>query len=319
MLIRASIGSQAVLGLASLRMLVAPTTIYLLQYSPTGCSGGCIYCPQSRRYGGGSDYVSRIEWPPIDLEAVKDALRSHDNNYSRVCLQSILRPSWIDEYMVLAREISRSTSRPISAAVNIMDHDGLVELREIGVDRIGVGLDAVSPHVFVEVGKPGTWNAYWRFIRDSIRVFGEDHVTVHIILGLGETEEETIRALVGIYSEGARAALFAYTHAPGTMRIGRRPDIRYYRRIQVLNYLLSRGWSPEEIFSDSRVKPEVAEMIREHPFKYLEAVLTSGCPGCNRPFYNERPRGPIYNYPSHELLDRDKEKVASEIRKAFEM
>ena len=60
-------------------------------------------------------------------------------------------------------------------------------------------------------------------------------------------------------------------------------------------------------------------MIREHPFKYLEAVLTSGCPGCNRPFYNERPRGPIYNYPSHELLDRDKEKVASEIRKAFEM
>jgi biotin synthase-related radical SAM superfamily protein len=25
--------------------------------------------------------------------------------------------------------------------------------------------------------------------------------------------------------------------------------------------------------------------------------LTSGCADCNRPFYNEKPSGPIYNYP----------------------
>jgi biotin synthase len=24
---------------------------------------------------------------------------------------------------------------------------------------------------------------------------------------------------------------------------------------------------------------------------------TSGCPHCNRPYYNERPSGPMYNYP----------------------
>jgi len=24
---------------------------------------------------------------------------------------------------------------------------------------------------------------------------------------------------------------------------------------------------------------------------------TSGCPECNRPYYNERPGGPMYNYP----------------------
>ncbi len=27
------------------------------------------------------------------------------------------------------------------------------------------------------------------------------------------------------------------------------------------------------------------------------AFQTSGCPDCNRPFYNERPGGPMYNYP----------------------
>jgi biotin synthase len=25
---------------------------------------------------------------------------------------------------------------------------------------------------------------------------------------------------------------------------------------------------------------------------------TSGCPNCNRPFYNEKPSGPLYNYPT---------------------
>jgi biotin synthase len=28
-----------------------------------------------------------------------------------------------------------------------------------------------------------------------------------------------------------------------------------------------------------------------------EAFLTSGCPGCNRPYYTSKPSGPIYNYP----------------------
>jgi biotin synthase len=28
-----------------------------------------------------------------------------------------------------------------------------------------------------------------------------------------------------------------------------------------------------------------------------EPFRTSGCPNCNRPYYNEKPSGPIYNYP----------------------
>jgi biotin synthase len=26
--------------------------------------------------------------------------------------------------------------------------------------------------------------------------------------------------------------------------------------------------------------------------------LTFGCPSCNRPYYNEKPSGPYYNYPT---------------------
>ncbi len=28
-----------------------------------------------------------------------------------------------------------------------------------------------------------------------------------------------------------------------------------------------------------------------------EPFRTSGCPDCNRPFYNEPPGGPLFNYP----------------------
>jgi biotin synthase len=39
-------------------------------------------------------------------------------------------------------------------------------------------------------------------------------------------------------------------------------------------------------------KDALLEIIRNgEPFQ------TSGCPGCNRPYYNERPGGHLYNYP----------------------
>ena len=38
--------------------------------------------------------------------------------------------------------------------------------------------------------------------------------------------------------------------------------------------------------------------------------LTSGCPSCNHPFYNEKPSGPLYNFPRRLSIDE-----ISEIKK----
>jgi len=38
------------------------------------------------------------------------------------------------------------------------------------------------------------------------------------------------------------------------------------------------------------------------------AFITSGCPGCNRPYYTSRPSGPIYNYPRN-LNKNEKETI----------
>jgi len=46
------------------------------------------------------------------------------------------------------------------------------------------------------------------------------------------------------------------------------------------------------------------ETFREG-IKAPTVYLTSGCPSCNRPYYNEKPSGPIYNYP----LQPNKEEI----------
>jgi biotin synthase len=43
-----------------------------------------------------------------------------------------------------------------------------------------------------------------------------------------------------------------------------------------------------------------------------EPFLTSGCPECNRPYYNERPGGTMYNYPT-KLTQRQVVQVKNEL------
>ena len=45
-----------------------------------------------------------------------------------------------------------------------------------------------------------------------------------------------------------------------------------------------------------------------------EMFQTSGCPNCNRPFYNENVRGPIYNYPD-KINDDDLKEIKNQLEK----
>jgi len=97
-----------------------------------------------------------------------------------------------------------------------------------------------------------------------------------------------------------------YTPIKGTS-LESKPPISRYRAFQVLNILLSKGYRLEEV----TVFYKGNLMIRRSPWlnDILEAFLTPGCPHCDRPFYNESPKGPIYNYPTLELLKNDASKV----------
>jgi biotin synthase-related radical SAM superfamily protein len=101
---------------------------------------------------------------------------------------------------------------------------------------------------------------------------------------------------------GVVSGLFAFTPIPQTPLEDRPPPpIGSYRRIQVARHLIDEGMARFESM-DFNNKGEVIHFgVDRDELEEListgEPFITSGCPECNRPFYNESPRGPIYNYP----------------------
>jgi biotin synthase len=105
-------------------------------------------------------------------------------------------------------------------------------------------------------------------------------------------------------------ALFAFTPIRGTaLEMKPQPNVAAYRRLQLARHLIVKGmarYSNMRFDFDGKVVDfgidgEKLKLVVESG----EPFLTSGCPGCNRPFYNEKPSGPLFNYPrkirSHEL------------------
>ena len=117
---------------------------------------------------------------------------------------------------------------------------------------------------------------------------------------------------------GVTVGLFAFTPIRGTTMGDRLPPpIGSYRRAQIAHYLIKNHLSSVERFgfsAEGRITDFGLE--REELLRILadgRAFQTSGCPGCNRPYYNERPGGTMYNYPRPLTPDEAKEAI----REAF--
>jgi biotin synthase len=149
---------------------------------------------------------------------------------------------------------------------------------------------------------PYSWKKQWQLLNQAKEVFGEGRVSTHLIVGLGETDEEMVRTIQKCVDMAIFPALFAFTPIPGTaLRNQAQPQIAKYRRIQTARHLIlhrivryeDMSFDENGLVTDFRIsKKRLSEIIRTG-----EPFLTSGCPDCNRPFYNEKPSGPIYNFP----------------------
>ena len=125
-------------------------------------------------------------------------------------------------------------------------------------------------------------------------------MAVHLIVGLGETEREMTEIIQRVHDLAVIVGLFAFTPVRGTaMQDQPPPPLDTYRRMQVARHLISHGLAALRDFSFcaegrsvSFGQPDLAKILADGV-----AFQTSGCPDCNRPFYNERPGGPLYNYP----------------------
>jgi biotin synthase len=134
-------------------------------------------------------------------------------------------------------------------------------------------------------------------------VFGVGRTTTHIIIGLGETDEQVVNLFQVLTDQGITIGLFPFTPISGTaLSKQQRPPIRRYRRIQLAHYLIQNQLAhiDQMEFKTSQKQLAHIDLSSEKLNAVIErgtAFQTAGCPSCNRPFFTENPGGPLYNYP----------------------
>ncbi len=312
-IIRVSTGSAVVLELVQGRMDAKPNTIYLLTYKDGKCSANCGFCPQANTSRGRADMLSRVTWPPFPTEQVLLGIErsAKTSAVNRICIQALNYAKVFEDLLNLAKEINLRVKVPLSISCQPLNLEKTEKLAEAGVDRISIALDAATEEVFDRVkgklaGGAYLWERQREALADAVQIFGENHVTTHLIVGLGETEREMARTIQWCVDSGIYPGLFAFTPIPGTpLENLSQPSLNHYRKIQVAHYLITSGKIKyERMVFDQNDRLVDFGVSAEELRKVIvtgDPFLTSGCPGCNRPYYNEKPSGPLYNYPKAPL------------------
>jgi len=308
-LIRVSLGTAIVLGLLEGKLDAEPTTAYLMTYRLGKCLANCGFCPQAKASKSGSDLLSRVSWPTFPtlnaLTALSNAVK--EGKFKRICIQALNYPEVFSHLEALVKEIRKRLVIPVSISCQPLNTQNIELLKKAGTDKLGIPLDAATEVIFDKAKGNGTGNSYsWQnqflLLKEAIAVFGKGNVSTHVIVGLGETEKEAAQVLQRCVDMDVLPGLFAFTPIRGTaLEDHSPPKLESYRRLQLARYLISKTKSRvEDMQFDIKgnintygLSNEVLEPIVESGLPFQ----TSGCPDCNRPYYNEKPSGPIYNYP----------------------
>jgi len=242
--------------------------------------------------------LSRVTWPKYDVGLVVDALATNAHRFERVCVQVTVSPGSFSVTLRLIELLRLRTRLPVDSSVLPPSVSAAEELLEAGLDHLGFGLDAATRDVF-EATKGSGWERYMGLM-EAIGARYPGRFAVHLIAGLGETEQQMVSAMQHWHDLGGCIALFSFWPIPGTRMEGKETlDLRAYRRLQLARYLIASD-AGREVDFEFDGQGTIVGYVGSIPRGELQlghAFETSGCPGCNRPFYNERPSGPIYNYP----------------------
>lgn len=256
--------------------------------------------------------LSRVVWPVFSTKNVitELATTAQRGEVKRVCIQALNYPRVTMDLLALTRSIKLQANKlPISVSCQPLNKEDMRKLAKAGIERIGIPLDAATKDVFDRVkgscvGGPYDWDKQHCTLLEAVKVFGKGKVSTHLMVGLGETEKDMIVTVKWCIDNYIHPALFAFTPLPGTtLEHSKQPAINKYRRIQLARYFLMKGQTRFERIDFSE-KGQIINfgVSQESLYSAIRSgvpFLTSGCPSCNRPYYNEKPSGPLYNFPTH--------------------
>jgi biotin synthase len=253
-----------------------------------------------------------VDWPIYPLREIVEKSKTKDQIH-RVCISMITHPKALKDTLYVIEKFKEETRLAISVLISptlIHDNSPLETMKKAGADRVGIAIDAATCELFDRLrGKgvegPHHWEHYWNVVRRAVQVFGRFHVGIHLIVGLGETEKDMAEAIQKGQDMDAYTHLFSFFPEKGSpMENHPPPPLGQYRRIQLARWIINENLgSINQMKFDEKGKLVDFGMEISHLIQSGEPFMTSGCPGregkvaCNRPYGNERPSGPIRNFP----------------------
>jgi len=312
-MIRLSAGTAASMGLTAMRMDAFPTTAYLL--SGNQCLMKCAFCPQGVGSSEALNRLGRITWPEYSWDDFGGNLeRAETNGIRRICLQSVRHADGITTLVDAIKKIKSLSTLPLSLSAWIRSAEEAAALVEAGVDRLSVSLDVVNAEAHKKLKGSSLYDRLDLLLSCAEKLPGR--MSTHIICGLGETEEETLTIIDLLLKAVVTVALFAFVPLKGTaLEKAESPPIASYRRVQAGYYLLRKKAAELASFEFEAGRLTSYGIPSDNLKNILgdgSAFQTSGCPDCNRPYYNERPGGIIYNY-HRPLNEREIETALKEL------
>lgn len=296
-LVKISAGTAARLGLQQIKVDALPTTAYLMEGE--NCLYNCSFCPQARGSSARKDLLSRVIWPEYNWQDLARGLAKYEGELKRICVQVVCQEKDLSEILTVCRRIKVMTDLPLSVSARLENTQQVDQLLQAGANKVGIAVDAADPQAYQQI-KGGSFAHKLALLEESARRF-PGRISTHLIIGLGETEAQAIKLIGRLVKQGISVGLFAFTPVKGTALAHlKQPPLAGYRRIQAAHYLLQQGlvdladlsFTGGKLIDYGLPQPELRQALTGG-----EAFLTSGCPGCNRPYYNEKPGGIIYNYP----------------------
>ena len=307
------------LGLVRQRMYRGAVNrcVNLLVHYPEGCSANCAYCGLARKRPGTYQEKSfiHVDWPIYSMKQIVAAINTAPGYVKRTCISMITNGKCRKHTLEMTRLLNKETSLPISLLISptLLKKQDLKAMKEAGAGKIGVALDLATPDLFEKyrgkgVAGPHQWDKYWEVLESGLEIFGTPHVGAHLMVGMGETEEEMTSMMERLFHMGVMNHLFAFFAEEGS-RLGNRPQPSWpsYLRIQLARYLIEEGIaSTRRMTFDDRgrildfgVDQERLKSIINQgtPFMTTGCLDADGQVACNRPFGNCLPDDRQWNYP----------------------
>lgn len=290
--------------------------INLLEFYAGGCAANCAYCGLAGKISANCKEGSfiRVDWPTYALDHIIEKMNIHKDRFTRICISMTTQKRTPQDVLFTIEKIRLRLDTPVSVLISptITTEADLVRLRESGADKIGVAVDAATEELFDKyrgkgVGGPHRWRKYWDAYEQATGIFGQGNTGVHLIVGLGETEQEMAAAMQRAADMGGETHLFSFYPEQGSQMAAQSPPpIGQYRRIQLARYLIDENITNIGNFTfdstgrigDFGIPTDALEKIIDLGLPFM----TSGCKGsdgkvaCNRPYANFPPPE-IRNYP----------------------